>query len=462
MALFKQGETVVDMDSGQQFKIEDGDLELDEKRFGRVQGQLTSSPENMKKAAANARALPSAPTEMTPEQFTAARQAPAVADANRTSAMLAKNVLVPAAQAALAIGTGGMSIPAQMAIGAGGEYLLQEAGLAPKNMSQVALQGALPGVGKAVVAGVKGAYKSVGKFAAPAATRTAAGEAALERTGATGSMIDRAYETPGSKGLYAAAESQSPLSARSVAKTLKDAEASAPKSLSARPARRAIRETAENVLPAIKKPEVEAATHMEAFIANKQKATEQYIKALRARPSTVTWKQAIDEVQGLRQKANEAFDGGNHIAGQTLVDAADSLVSKMDKVSPVFQGANKAYNREQSINRVAEVFTKPGPSAKLGLLMQKDKMTKAAFSQDEAKMFEKIARYIDTIGATGSPYSGMGGRILDTVVTPIAAFMRSGPGMYMMKQTFKDGVTPQTMGAVLSFARAYNAQQEGQ
>jgi len=308
---------------------------------------------------------------------------------------------------------------------------------------------------------IRGAAKVFGRVVAPAATRTAAGEAALEKTGATGNMIKRAYELPESKAAYAAAEAQPPLPAAGLAREFRTAEQSASKSIQARPARRMIRETADILHPPIKVPEVPGAPNMGAYLAGKQKAADELAEAFRQRPSTVSWKQAIDHVQNMRNSAMELYDRGLNIGGKTLSDASEKVMNKLSSVSSEYATANKLYNREQSINRVAEIFTKPGPSSKLGLLFQKDKMTKAAFSLDEAKMFEKMARFMDTIGATGSPFHGPAARIFDAASSPLSALIRSRGGMAIMRQVFKGGITPNaisTAGQLIAASQSHNGE----
>jgi len=391
------------------------------------------------------------------KEFTKERQAPAVKEATDFSKK-ALGVAIPTAAAAVSM-LPGVGTLAGSALQAGGTAANQLLGNEPYSAYEIGKSALFPVAAQGLVKAVKGGVTAVGKALAPAATRMAGNEAAMENVGAVGNAIDRSYSVPASKGLYEAAEAKPPLPAQMVSDELKQSQATASKSLQARPARKVIGDTAENVFPKVPEPEIPQAGNMTEFLAKKQAAADQYIEALKARPSEITWRNAIDEAQGLRSKAHQAFEAGNNIAGDTLRNAADSLVAKLGRLNPQYEAANKAYLREQGINKVSEILTKPGPAAKLGVFLQKDPMTKAAFSHEEAKMFEGIAKYLDTIGATGSPYSGAGGRIIDFFATPIAAGLRSKPGMYIMKQAFKDGhVTPQGLATVAQFMRAYQAQ----
>lgn len=444
MATFKMGETVVDLKTGQQFRVADGDLELDPSKYGRIEAGAKVEPQDVTQGA----------EQFTEAEFTKERQRSAMEEP--TFKKFAR-ATIPTIAASLSMvpGVGPfMGAGLQMA----GTAANQAVGLEDPNLNQILLSGAIPISAGLGMKAVGGGIRAVGKVTAPSATRAAAGEAAIENTGATGNMISRAYEVPGSKAAYAAAEAQAPLPARSFAKEIRSAEQTASKSLQARPARRILRETADTVYPPIKIPEVPAASNMEAFLAGKQKVADEVADAFRKRPSTISWKQAIDHVQELRNSATELYKRDLHIGGKTLTDAAEKLMNKMSSVSPEYAAANKLYNREQSINRVAKIFTKPGPSSKLGLLFQEDKMTKAAFDLEETQMLEKVAKFIDTVGATGSPYSGLGGRAVDFLVTPVASLMRSPFGMWLMKRTFKHGVTPQGIATIGQFMRAYEAQ----
>lgn len=394
-------------------------------------------------------------------EFTRLRQAPAVAEAKNFN-QKSLGIAIPAAAALSAFVPGLQGIAAQSLIGGGATAANQLLGNEPPSAAQIGISAAVPAAAHGAVNLVKGAYGALGRAVAPAATRTAGGEAAIENLGATGNMIDRAFQVPGSKAAYRAAEAQGPLSAKSVADELKRSESATSKSMQARPARKVLRDTAENIYPKVEVPEIPAATNMADYLAGKAKAEQQLLDNLAKRPSGITWRNAIDEAQGLRNKAHEAFETGNNIAGDALRNAADSLVAKMEAINPNYAEANRFYLREQSINKIAEIMTKPQPSSKLGLLFQKDPMVKAAFDPKEAHMLEGVTRYLDTIGASASPYSGLGGRIADFMATPVAALVRSKPGMYLMKQIFKDGVTPEGMAVLAQFGRAYSAQGEQQ
>ena len=84
-------------------------------------------------------------------------QQAAMQDAAKTSRLLTREVLMPAAQASIALGTGGMSIPAQMAIGGATEMGAQASGLKPQSAMQGLLATAIPGAANAITRGVRGA-----------------------------------------------------------------------------------------------------------------------------------------------------------------------------------------------------------------------------------------------------------------------------------------------------------------
>jgi hypothetical protein len=108
-------------------------------------------------------------------------------------------------------------------------------------------------------------------------------------------------------------------------------------------------------------------------------------------------------------------------------------------------------------------MAKPGTSAKLESLFRNDPMTRAAFSRDEAKTLEKIASYMDTIGATGSPYSGKVAQFIDAALAPISGMMRSDFGLKILTKSFKETkkITPQAINSVWQVFNAYQKSDGG-
>src|SRR3990167_885135 len=456
MANFKEGEIVTDIKTGKKFRVEGGSLELDPQQYGRIEGKFTSPASAVPKAAA---AFNATEEEMTEKEFTQKRQKAAIKNYEQAKPTLRR-------AAALALPTAAGIVPAMMGagplaagvIGAGGTAYNQLAGLEPNSPMQIFLAGAIPYAAQKGVNLFKEGYKALGKAAVPGVTRTAGVEAGIQKVGGIPNVINRANAPKASKAAYEIAEAQSPLPVDEITNTIESVATKTGKAIPNRPAIRQLRETIKNIKPPVEIPEVPAAPNMAAYVAGKNKAAAQLVENLRKQPTEVSYKEVMNEVNGLRAQAEMAFNKRNSVSGTTLSKAASELLDKMDEISPAIKKANALYRREQSIEKISKVLSNPRPDVKLGELMLQDDLVRGIIPFKDQKFLENVARQIASIGTTASPYAGMGGRFLNLIATPLANAMSNPTGRFLMRQTFKDGkVTAPGLAVVAQFMRAYEA-----
>lgn len=454
-----QGSFVVELDQAptdlnQLKSLVGGYLGADSPNLGGVSDDMAAVTAN---AAQNNLSLAQSEKQlMSPEQFTKERQRSAT---QTPGFQRAAGAVIPTLATAAGFIPGMQGLLPSVLLGAGGTAANQALGFEDYDPKQIALGGTVGALGPAVVGGTKGALKAAGKFVNPGATRAAGVEAGMEKMGAVPNTIDRAYSIPGSKAAYAAAEAQPPLPIGAMTGVLDDVAAKSGKAIPNKPALKQLKATRENLSPPIVEPEVEGATNMEAFLANKARAADAKIAQLAAQPTEVAYKEIMQEVQGLRTQANMAYRKGNNVSGTTLNNAAMALLDKMDSINPAIKKANAMYRREQSTEKISKVLSNPRPDVKLSQLLIEDPLVQGAIPKKEAKFLESIADQIATMGTQASPYSGVAAKSLNLIATPVAAAMGSPTGRFLLRQTFKDGkVTEAGLATIAQFMRAYQAQ----
>lgn len=339
------------------------------------------------------------------------------------------NLGVPLAQAGLGFATGGMSLPAQALIGGGAELAAQKMGYAPESTTQIGLAAAAPAVGPALVKGFQGAGKAVGKMFAPAATRNAGVEAAVQNLGEIPNVIQRVKT-----------ESPSSLAYKEVGKTFQEV----PTNVATRGITSAL-----NSIP--KSSESEAA--------------KDYLKGLATTLDTeasMPYERMAAEIQGMRTKAME-FAANKDFGGAAAVRSArKQILDEMDKISPDLSQANALYKKEHNISKIEDALTKPRADVAFKQLVKKDKLV-ASMPEEDLQMVEKIAGQLTKVGSTASPYSGAGGRIMDFFATPLASMIESQTGRAFLRKMFQGTgtITPAGLSSAVQFWRAYQAQNKG-
>ena len=315
-------------------------------------------------------------------------------------------------------------------IQAGGTAFNQLAGLEPFSLTEILKSGAIPLGAQGIIGGLKGATKALGKFVNPGATRTAGVEAAVQKMGAKPNAINRAYTPKASTAAYA---------------TVKAIGDDVPTD--------AINTAILGAIDDLPK-------------ANTPKAAQEYLTNLfdeMGKTPNRPYSAVHKEISGMYERAKDLMKAGEGESGAALMSARAKIIDELDKVSPALKTANALYRKEQATERVAKVLSNPRPDVKLAEMLQSDPLTRGVVPYADAKMLEKIARQIATMGTQASPYGGLGGRTLNLLAAPLAALAGSPVGMSLLRQTFKDGkVTQQGLATVAQFMRAYQAQGEAQ
>jgi hypothetical protein len=340
-----------------------------------------------------------------------------------------KNATIPTAAAAASM-IPGVGTLAGAGIQAAGTAVNQVLGNEPYSLGEIAKSAALPLAIPAIVRPLinagKGTAKAIGKFVNPGATRTAAVEAGVERIGGTPNAINRAYEPRASGAAYDA-----------------------------------VRATAEEVPTNLINRAVTNAIN-ELPRANAPKSAVEYLKNLSNTvdaEGSLPYADIHKQINGMYAKAKDLILSNEGEAGQALMNARAKILDELDKVSPALKQANDLYRREQATERISKVLSNPRPDVKLSELLISDPLTRGVIPYRDAKFLESLSKQIATMGTQASPYGGLGARFLNLVSTPIAAAASTPAGMYLLRQTFKDGkVTVSGLAAAAQFGRAYMAQ----
>lgn len=356
------------------------------------------------------------------EAFTTARQQSAIQE---PTFQKFAGATIPTA-AGLASMIPGVGPLAGAAIQAGGTAANQLAGFEPYSTTEIAKSAAIPLAAQGVVGAAKGATKALGKFFNPGATRTAGVEAAVESTGAVPNAMERAYTVPASKAAYQTAAQQGDVPLGSINQAITDS--------------------------------WDKLTNMANAPTRATKYLENLSNKYAGKPLG-SYDDLKNELQLMRQNANKAFAQKDSVTGTSLMEARSNILNEMDKISPKLREANAIYKKEQSTEEVARVLSNPRPDVKLGELFLNDPLVRSSFSKEDAQFMERIAKEVSTMGTQASPYSGVGAKMMNLIATPLAQALHSKSGMYLLRQTFKDGhVTPAGLATVAQFMRAYKAQ----
>lgn len=438
MAQFQVGDTVVDLTTGQRFKVADAPMDLDEKKYGRIQGEtFTGSPADIKTGAAGRVAtepppgnLPPPPGEIIPPEALAQGRQRSVKEAGEVSSMLARNVAVPAAQAGIGLATGGLSIPAQMLIGGGTELGAQAAGLAPKSMGQVALA-ATPPLVKPAFQAARSGLRGLGQMIAPTALREAGTEAAAKVGGMAPDVVERAFQPKLSGKLYEVARS------------------------------------AGNIGTSTLKAPIDDAIKAEQALSTPDRSSLKLLSNLSRKLASVpetNFDDVINEIQRLEKRASALYTGknANPVAAKNLSDAADALADTVSKANPAYKAAVNRYLRERTTTKIVDAIREGNASAKLNKLIDHEagRISKA-FSKDEINEIRQVAGQVAE--AVGSGGEGFANRTFNAFTKPFSDMMESSTGRALLRNTLgpmgKGGERSATaLATALQFWRAYAAQ----
>ena len=360
------------------------------------------------------------------DQLLKQAQQGAVKEAQGFNKSMMSNLGVPLAQAGLGLATGGMSLPAQALIGGAAELAAQKMGYSPESTTQVGLASAIPAIGPALTKGLQGGAKAVGKMFSPGATRNAGVEAAVSKLGEIPDVVERVKTPTASSQAY-----------KEVGKTFTEV----PTGVATRSITSAV-----NLMPK----------------SSTSKGAVDYLEKLATTldaEGNMPYERMAAEISGMRTKAME-FAANKDFGGAAAVRSArKKIIEEMDKISPDLSSANALYKKEHSISKIEDALTKPRADVAFKQLIKKDKLI-ADMPEADLKMVEGIANQLTKIGSTASPYSGVGGRTLDFLATPLSAMIESDTGRAFLRKMFKGtgNITPAGISSAVQFWRAYEAQ----
>lgn len=359
----------------------------------------------------------------------------AVGEAQQFNQKMLRAIGVPLAQAGLAYATGGMSIPAQMAIGGGAELLAQKTGMAPESNVQLGLAAAAPGLGPVVSKGIdlarkagRGIVTTASRFAAPNAFRTGGVESAVEQLGGEPDVIKRVLSPKPSTTAFNAVKSE-----------FQDV-----------PTNKITRgiTSALNEIPA----------------SAKSDAASDYLKGLHDildQKGNMPYEQIANEIQGMRTQAKQFLANKDFAGHAAVMKARSKIIAEMDALSPALKEANAITRRMHNVDKIEDALTMARSDVAFKKLLKKDALL-SSMPEEDLRLVETIANKLTTVGTQASPFSNAGGRLMNLAVRPLAAAFESPQGRSLIRKMFKEGqpTSPAAMSAIMQYGRAVLGQME--
>lgn len=386
-----------------------------------VQGAMAQKNNSMAQDVAHA--------QETGDSLMARGRQMAVQDATKTSGTLAKNILVPAAEAGIGLATGGLSLPAQGLIGAGTELAAQKTGLKPESTTQLVLGALGPGLGALASKLFRAGTLALGRATTPTETVSQIGkEAAAQRLGTKADVLERAAAPKASDELYRQARSAGQVETGGLGATIEEA--------LDREMRRATPDRATvNRLKNLKKK----------FDANPELPSDE----------------VVDELQDLSKATSQAFKQKQSVRGTHLSEATHKAKSAAGEQIDTLAAADKAYSREQATKSVLKAMGKDNPVKALDDLLEKDGETMLqVMSKEELQDIRDIA------GRMGRSVSSEGflNRIHESGKQMLSEMLGSQAGRSLLRKVMgpENKMTGAKIGAAFTFWRAYKAYEENQ
>ena len=364
---------------------------------------------------------------MTMQDFTKAGQQSAIQEP--TFQKLAGAVIPTAAAAAsfhpAFAGPKLVAMVAQSLLSGGATAVNQALGMEPYSLGEIAKSTGIPMIANKVVQIGKGLGRGIGALMGPSITREAGVEAAAQRVGAPATSIARQGADKASSAAFKIARQQGDVPLQQVNDVIV---------------------SEWDRLTGLANAPTRATKYLEN-LSNKY-----------AGKQATTYEDLIDELQNMRMNSKKAFAQKDSVTGSALRDARSKIIDEMDKVSPALKQANQIYRKEQATQEMIGELRKGNPGNRIRTLFENDDLVAGAFSKAERNDIVEIADKLASIGAQGSPYSGVTAKIFNTVADTLGGALSDETGRFLMRQTFKHGVTPQGIATVAQFWRAYEAQ----
>ena len=352
---------------------------------------------------------------------------------------------------AAALATGGLSIPAQMAIQGGVEGLMQGTGIAEPNPLQAVLAASLPPGLKFGTTVGRGLRKGAAEIVTPSGLRGAGVETVAERIGQPMTTVERVFKTPASQALYQAAKAQGGLTAQDASLV-----------------RNAIRQTIDDYrkLPNHSKAALKMMRDFEINVAARpaQRAEvptglvglqgQSLFKEVQTSAATeaMDYDHLIRELQILNLNAGDAFRGGNSTLGQALKDVRNNVMGALnDSGSPAIRVANTAYYKEASAREILNQALRPGDvRAKIAVMLEREPAIGKAFGPDAIKDVMNTAELMSTV-ASSQPVGGWR-QMLSALMEPVEQMFMSDKGREALRSMMKNAKTPREFQTKLNTA----------
>lgn len=420
MAKFDIGQTVVDLQTGQKFRVADASLDLDPARYGLADPGFQATPGKTAGAAAQFRAQEKSQAPLTtPERELISANRPLSRAGKALAGELGSGLQstgqgglgavlgplqflnAPAIGAGAAVGTTAQNVLAQIPGLGGASGVVPAAGAALADAATQLLTG--PGIIKSVISGGKAAAKGVGEILAPGAVRRAGGEAIAKRLGSRPDVVERIFATPESQGLFEVARKTGEIGVEPLSRTVRD------------------------VLRGFKSKIAKAPARVTKFLGD-------ISENLKGR-TTIDYSDAIDLAQDIRLEGQAALSGAraNPRVAKGLLEARDKLITELDKINPAIRQANAAYRKESATLDIMNSVRSGAPGTNLEKLLENDPSIAKAFGKQAVKDILDIANALnDVAGAT--PMGGFR-QILSAVTEPLGQMLSSDGGRAILRQT---------------------------
>lgn len=351
-----------------------------------------------------------------------------VQEATQTSKMLGQNVVVPLAQAAATMASGGASLPVQALVG-GGSELAAQALQGRSSPAQVGVAAALPVAARGLIAGGKAVGRGLGQMFAPGAFREAGTEATAKVAGQAADVVERAFAKPASRKLFETARGAGSIATDALKTPIDDAIAA----------------------------EMKISTPDRVGMKLLSNLSRKFAGA----PET-TYDDVINEIQRLEAQATKAFKAKNNVTGTNLAKTADKLVEETSALNPAYRAANQQYLRERTTSKIMDAVRSGSPASKLNQLIDREaSRVSGAFSKQELNEIRTIAGQVNE--AVASAGEGFANRTFNAFTKPFSDMLESKTGRALLRNTLgsagkgsKIGST--ALASALQFWRAYEAQ----
>ena len=346
MALFNKGDIVVDLKTGAQFDVAETG-ELDETKYGRMEPGTKATPQEI----LSAKPQQTTPTAPTPDDLKHKPRFPKLESAARTLAG-------PVATGVAGLATGGWSLPAQAAIGAGTELAGQKLAGEEIDPLAIGISAALPGVVRAA----GGAFKTLARGTAKVVGKQNLVEGGIQK--AEKVLGKPAAEAESAASLTAAKAVTTPVTQTETGKVVSE--------LLSKKGR----------VAGIDPQTIATTEELVRNAANAAKAGD-----------PIRYNELFETATNMNKLASKAKGHDK----EAFLNLRKAMLSDLAAVSPEAGKAVKAYHTKASIDDVAEAMRGANPTKKVADILA-DPLLKGVFDKTQEHTINTIARHIGSAG----------------------------------------------------------------